>query len=95
MFTKILPDSDVKFFFICNLDIAAMRRYKELKKKSQKITYNEVKIALKQRNILDKNRKHSLKRHKNAVVVNTGKLNKSNVKQMCKYVEKVLLKNGN
>ena len=95
--TKILPDSDVKFFFICNLDIAAMRRYKELKKKSQKITYNEVKIALKQRNILDKNRKHSpLKKHKNAVVVNTGKLNKkAMLKKMCKHVEKVLLKNGN
>ena len=31
--TKILPNSDVKFFFICNLDIAAKRRYKELKKK--------------------------------------------------------------
>ena len=29
-------------FFICNLDIAAMRRYKELKK-IPKITYNEVK----------------------------------------------------
>ena len=28
--TKILPSSDVKFFFICNLDVAARRRYKEL-----------------------------------------------------------------
>ena len=30
--TKIMPNSDVKFFFKCNLDIAAKRRYKELKK---------------------------------------------------------------
>ena len=30
--TKILPKSDVKFFFICNLNIAALRRHKELKK---------------------------------------------------------------
>ena len=30
--TKILPNSDVKFFFKCNLNIAALRRYKELKK---------------------------------------------------------------
>jgi cytidylate kinase len=30
--TKILPNSDVKFFFICNLNIAAKRRFKELKK---------------------------------------------------------------
>ena len=31
--TKILPLSDVKFFFKCNLNTAAIRRYKELKKK--------------------------------------------------------------
>ena len=30
--TKILPNSDVKFFFKCNLNTAALRRYKELKK---------------------------------------------------------------
>ena len=34
--TKILPNSDVKFFFICNLNIAARRRYKELKKTPKK-----------------------------------------------------------
>ena len=31
--TKILPKSDVKFFFVCKLDVAARRRFKELKKK--------------------------------------------------------------
>ena len=31
--TKILPKSDVKFFFVCKLDVAAKRRFKELKKK--------------------------------------------------------------
>ena len=31
--TKIIPNSDVKFFFKCNLSIAAKRRYMELKKK--------------------------------------------------------------
>ena len=30
--TKILPNSDVKFFFKCNLNIASFRRYQELKK---------------------------------------------------------------
>ena len=34
--TKILPSSDVKFFFICNLDVAARRRYKELKKTAKR-----------------------------------------------------------
>ena len=90
--TKIIPDSDVKFFFICNLDIAAKRRYLELKKYNSKIKLKEVKKALKLRNILDTKRKHSpLKKHQNAVVVNSGKLDKqAMVAKMSKYVEEVL-----
>ena len=90
--TKILPSSDVKFFFICDLKIAAQRRYKELKKSNQKIDLVSVKKALKLRNFLDKKRKHSpLKKHKNAVVVNTGKLNKQDmVAKMTTKVEQVL-----
>ena len=90
--TKILPSSDVKFFFICDLNIAAQRRYKELKKLNPKINLISVKKALKLRNFLDKKRKHSpLKKHKNAVVVNSGKLNKqAMVAKMIKKVESVL-----
>ena len=90
--TKILPSSDVKFFFVCNLNIAAKRRYKELKKNSSKINLLSVKNALKLRNISDKKRKHSpLKKHKNAVVVDTGKLNKhAMVVKMSKYIEKFI-----
>ena len=35
--TKILPNSDLKFYFICNLNTAASRRFKELKKKIIKL----------------------------------------------------------
>ena len=35
--TKILPNSDIKFYFKCNLNIAAFRRFKELKKKIKKL----------------------------------------------------------
>ena len=92
--TKILPSSDVKFFFICDLKIAAQRRYKELKKLNPKINLVAVKKSLKLRNFLDKKRKHSpLKKHKNAVVVNTGKLNKQDMlAKMINEVEKVLRK---
>ncbi len=92
--TKILPNSDVKFFFKCSLDIAAKRRFAELKKKHSNIKLDAVKKALKQRNISDKNRKHSpLKKHKNAVVVDTGKLNKqAMVTTMSKHIEKVIKK---
>ena len=90
--TKILPSSDLKFFFICNLDIAARRRYKELKSKNYKIKFSSVKNALELRNILDKKRKHSpLKKHKNAIVVDTGKLNKRMMMlKMTSFVEKFL-----
>ena len=90
--TKILPSSDVKFFFICDLKIAAQRRYKELRKLNPKLNMVKVKKALKLRNSLDKKRKHSpLKKHKNAVVVNTGKLNKqAMLVKMTNEVEKVL-----
>ena len=92
--TKILPNSDLKFFFICNLDIASKRRFKELKRGNPNITLNTIRKALKLRNISDKKRKHSpLKKHKNAVVVNTGKLSKkAMVTKMSFYVERVLKK---
>ena len=96
--TKIMADSDVKFFFICSLNVAAKRRYKELKKKNIKINLSSVKKSLKLRDISDKKRKHSpLKKHKNSIVVNTSKLNKkAMVAKMSKFIEKILkLKYGN
>jgi cytidylate kinase len=89
--TKILPSSDVKFFFICNLDVAAKRRYKELKKNTKKIKLKDVKLAISKRNSMDKNRKISpLQKHPDAVVVNTGKLNKqAMVTKMSKHVKKI------
>jgi cytidylate kinase len=89
--TKILPNSDVKFFFICSLNIASKRRYKELKKNTKKIKLKDVKLAISKRNLMDKNRKLSpLQKHPDAVVVNTGKLNKqAMLAKMSKYVEKV------
>ena len=32
--TEILPFSDIKFFFVCDLNNASKRRFKDLKKKS-------------------------------------------------------------
>ena len=41
--TKILPRSDLKFFFICNLNIASIRRFKELKKNNSNLKLKDVK----------------------------------------------------
>jgi CMP/dCMP kinase len=90
--TKILPNSDVKFFFICDLNTAAIRRYKELRKSVKKINIKEVKKALYNRNFIDSTRKISpLQKHPDAVVVNSGKLDKkAMVAKMSKHVEKIL-----
>ena len=87
--------SDLKFFFECNLEIAARRRFKELKKKNKKTLFKDVKKALRIRNNLDTNRKHSpLLKHRNSIVINTGKLSKSAMlAKMSKYVENILNKN--
>ena len=96
--TKILPNSDVKFFFICDLSIAAKRRHSELKKSLKNISFKEVKQALYARNFVDRTRKISpLQKHPDAVVVDTGKLHKqAMVAKMSKYVERMLkIKYGN
>ena len=90
--TNILPKSDIKFFFICNLNLAAKRRYKELKKINPKIDLKGVKKALRVRNSLDKKRKNSpLLKHRDSVVIDTGKLDKqAMLVKMSKTVEKIL-----
>jgi len=96
--TKILPKSDVKFFFICALKTAAKRRHKELIKKNPKIKLKDVKKALRIRNISDTRRKNSpLLKHRDSVEIDTGKLDKSAmVLKMSKYVERAIkLKYGN
>ena len=54
----------------------------------------DVKLAISKRNLMDKNRKLSpLQKHPDAVVVNTGKLNKQDMlAKMFNEVEKVLRK---
>ncbi len=90
--TKILPNSDLKFFFICNINTAALRRFKELKKISKNIKLKDVKQALRARNKLDKQRKISpLLKHRNSIIVNSQKLNKKEmVEKMSKHIERVM-----
>ena len=92
--TKILPNSDVKFFFKCNLNIAAIRRFRELKKSNNKIKMKDVRKALRARNNQDSKRKNSpLLKHRDAIEIDTGKLNKhAMLVKMSKYVVKVIKK---
>ena len=89
--TKILPNSDLKFFFKCKIDIAAKRRYKELKKRNKNVKLNDVKKALRIRNLLDTKRKNSpLLKHRDSIEIDTGKLNKQTMMaKMSKHIDKI------
>ena len=89
--TKILPLSDLKFFFKCSLRIASLRRYKQLKNKNMQLKLKDVKKALRIRNILDSSRKNSpLLKHRDSIEIDTGRLDKKAMMvKMSKYVERV------
>ena len=92
--SKILskkPKYDVAFYFECNLDVAAYRRWLDLKKK---IPIKEVKKSLKKRTNLDKNRKNSpLIKVKDAILIRTDKMSKKQVlKKMSKHIDNVYKK---
>jgi cytidylate kinase len=87
--TVVFPNADIKFFFKCNLDVAAKRRFRELKKTNKGIKFTEVKKAMRIRENLDTKRKISaLIQPKNAVIVHSDKLNiKDMVNKMSKVIE--------
>ena len=90
--SKILaknPKYDLAFYFKCSLEVAAYRRWLDLKKS---VPLNEVKRSLKIRTSLDKKRKNSpLIKVKDAILVRSDKLNKKEVlAKMSRAVDKVL-----
>ena len=94
--TKILnnnPKYDISFFFKCNLNTAAYRRWLDLKTLNKHITLAEVRKSLKKRNELDVKRRFSpLIRSKDSIIIRTDKLNKKvMVAKMSKEIEKKLL----
>jgi len=94
--TKILnknPRYDIAFFFKCNLNTAAYRRWKDLKRSNKHITLSEVKKSLKKRNQLDVKRRFSpLIQTKDSIIIRTDILNKKGmVNKMSKEIEKKLL----
>ena len=90
--TKILnnnPKYDLAFYFTCKIDIAAKRRWKELKKK---VPLKEVQRSLVKRTKMDKKRKHSpLKKVNDAILIRTDKLSKKEVlNKMSKKVNRII-----
>ena len=90
--TKILnnnPKYDLAFYFTCKIDVAAKRRWKELKKK---VPLKEVQRSLAKRTKMDKKRKHSpLKKVNDAILIRTDKLSKKEVlNKMSKEIYRII-----
>ena len=98
--TKILnknPKYDISFFFKCNLNTAAYRRWMDLKRSNKHIRLADVRKSLKKRNELDVKRRFSpLIRSKDSIIIRTDILNKkAMVEKMSKEIDrKLLLKYG-
>ena len=89
--SKILaknPKYDLAFYFKCNVNIASVRRWQDIRKK---IPLKEVKRSLLKRTLMDKTRKNSpLIKVKDAILIRTDKLSKKQVlDKMSRYIEKI------
>ena len=89
--SKILakkPKYDLAFYFRCSLEVAAYRRWLDLKKT---VPLKQVKKSLKIRTNLDKKRKNSpLIKVKDAILIRSDQLNKKQVlAKMSKVIDKV------
>ena len=89
--SKILaqnPKYDLAFYFKCNVNVAAYRRWLDLKKK---VSLKKVKSSLYKRTQMDKKRKNSpLIKVKNSILIRTDKLTKKQVLQkMSKYIDQL------
>jgi len=93
----IVPDADIKLFLTASLKTRALRRYKELKFKNKKISYNEVLKSIKKRDKSDKNRKISpLKKTKDSILINTNNLSiRRCFLKIKKIIDKKISINGN
>ena len=87
--SKILsknPKYDLAFYFRCNLNVAAYRRWVDINKR---IPLKDVKKSLRRRTTMDKKRKHSpLIKVKNAILIRSDKLSKKQVlSKMSNYID--------
>jgi len=94
---KIIPDAEFKFFITANVKIRAKRRYLELLKLNQKMSYKEVLKTIKKRDKSDYNRRISpLKKTKDSILINTTNLSKKACfLKIKKIIDKKLKINGN
>ena len=72
----VAPKADLKFYLTASLKVRAERRFNQFVKDKQDISYEQVLSDLRERDVQDKNRKHSpLQKPKGAVVIDNSDYN--------------------
>jgi len=72
-----IKDAKFKFYITANVNVRAMRRFKEYKKMGKNISFSEVLKSIKNRDKSDRTRKYGpLKKTKDSILINTTKLSK-------------------
>ena len=72
----VAPKADLKFYLTASLKVRAERRFNQYLKDKKDISYEQVLSDLRERDVQDKNRKHSpLQRPKGAVVIDNSDYN--------------------
>lgn len=86
--TTVFPDAELKIFMTADPDVRTQRRLDELTSKGNKVTFDEVKENLHQRDHEDTHRKESpLRQAKDAVVLDNSDLDKE---QQLNFVMKLI-----
>ena len=92
--TVQMKDAMFKFYISANINVRAKRRFEEYKKLNLDISYKEVLKSLRNRDKLDKERKHGpLKKTKDSILINTTKLSKKACFKKIKAIMDKKLKN--
>ncbi len=73
--TVVFPNAELKIFMTANVEIRAIRRFKELKEKGEDISLDEIRKNVKKRDFIDENRDESpLRKAEDAIVLNNSHL---------------------
>lgn len=73
--TVVFPEADIKIYLTADVDVRAQRRYKELLEKGLKVSFEEVKKNIVERDFIDETRKESpLKKADDAIVLDNSNM---------------------
>lgn len=91
--SEVLPNADVKFFLDADAKVRAKRRFAEMQKKNQNITFDEVYNSLQERDYRDTHREFSrMIKTEDSLVVDNSNMNIEETINHCYNLAKNILK---